>query len=188
MGDGLNRFPTTIHPPLPRFIMPGVMQASGGCNCASGVICVACSPTTIPHTLSVTDALGTYTATWNGSSYWVTPALCSRSVSPTAICTSGTAACTNTVVNAPTFYYYLIGCIGVGQMAIFRQYYFLSCSGAPSYQYCPCGCNSGVASFAESIASPISVNCGSIAWSGTLTPPSGAPLADPVGGTVSFHE
>lgn len=168
--------------------MPGIMQAPGGCNCASGVTCVTCSPATIPHTLGVTDALGTYTATWNGSSYWITPALCSHPVSPTAVCTSGTAACTNTVVNAPTFYYYLIGCVGVGQMAIFRQYYFLSCSGAPSYLYCPCGCNPGVAGFAESYASPISVTCGSIAWSGTLTPPSGAPLADPVGGTVSFHQ
>jgi hypothetical protein len=167
--------------------MSGLNQISGSCNCASGVTCVTCSPAAIPHTLSVTDALGTYTATWNGSTYWVTPALQTGTVSPVANCTGGTAACASSSQNGTAIYYYLIGCVSAGQMAIFRQYYYLSCS-SPASQYVPYGCNPGAASFGESFASPVSVTCGSIAWSGTLTPTSGATLADPVGGTVSFSQ
>jgi hypothetical protein len=168
-------------------------DVGGCCGCNEGpppgVNCVTCrgSGYTIPDQLTVTDALGSYTATWNGASYWVTPALCSGNVSPTANCTNGTAACAGQVQSAPTVYYYLIGCVSAGHMAIFRQYYFLGCASGPNYQYCPCSCNPGVASAAESYASPIPVECGSIAWSGTLIPPSGAP-PDPVGGTVSFSQ
>ncbi len=169
-----------------------IRQAVGGCEApgTGSVTCITCSGSghTIPDTLTVTDALGSYQATWNGTSYWVTPALCSQAVSPTAVCKSGTASCSSATTKAPTVYYYLIGCVAAGQMAVFRQYYFLGCASGPSYQYCPCSCNPGVASAAESFASPISVTCGSIAWSGTLTPPTGAPLTDPVGGTVSFHQ
>ncbi len=166
--------------------------ATAGGSACDEVNCLTCSGTgyTIPTTLTVTDSQGSYTATWNGSTYWATPALCSPSVSPIALCTSGVAACNPNTQSGQAIYYYYISCVSAGEMAIFRQYYYLgppesSCT--PGYQYCPCSCNPGVASFAESHASPISVTCGSIAWSGTLTPPS-APLPDPVGGTVSFSQ
>lgn len=169
-----------------------IVQAVGGCEAPGPppVTCITCAGSghTIPRELTVTDALGSYTATWNGTSYWVTPPLCSGNVTPTANCTSGTASCALSRQSAPAIYYYLIGCVSAGHMAVFRQYYFLGCAMGPSYQYCPCHCNPGVASAAESYASPIAVTCGSISWSGTLTPPTGAPLTDPVGGTVSFNQ
>ena len=168
--------------------MSGLNQIAGNCNCGSGVVCATCSPASIPNTLTVTDSLGTYTATWNGSTYWVTPILCSNTVSPVAGCTGGTASCVFSSNSGRTIYVYLIGCVSTGTMVIYRQYYYLTCGGSPTYQYCPCGCNPGTANFGESQAGPIAVTCGSISWSGSLTPPSGVPLADPVGGTVSFHQ
>ena len=53
----------------------------GGCGFSGvggSVDCVTCGAFGIPDTLSITDALGTYTATWTSSlSLWVTPQLCS---------------------------------------------------------------------------------------------------------------
>ncbi len=159
-------------------------------NTGIGVTCVACNascPNTIPSTLDITDALGTYTATWNSTlSLWITPQLCSlSSTSPTAKCTSGTGACNSGTHPAGALYTYSIGCTSSGHMTINRYWYELVCV-SPSFQYSPCSCSPGGPQ-AYSSSGSVAVTCGSISWSGSLTKISGN-LADPVGGSVSFTQ
>lgn len=167
--------------------MPGVNQAAGGCNCSGpGVTCVTCSGT-IPDTLSITDANGTYTATWNSTlSLWITPQLCAVSQAPIAECTSGAAACRFGVVSGQPLYAYGIGCTSAGHMTLNRYWYELRCV-SPTYQYALCGCALGAGIQAYSSSGSVAVTCGSIAWSGTLTKIVGN-LSDPVGGTTSFTQ
>jgi hypothetical protein len=164
-------------------------QAPGGCNCGGGgVVCLTCAPHAIPTTLTVTDALGSYTATWNGSTYWLTPQLCSDVVTPVAGCVDGMASCVNFIGNSGrTIYYYAIGCVDSGMMEIFRLYFFLNCGFNPNAQYVPCNCGFLTAASGESLSGPIPVTCGSISWTGSLTNV-GLVLPDPVGGTVSFNQ
>ena len=74
-------------------------------------------------------------------------------------------------------------------MVVNRYWYELHCV-SPSWQYalCPSQC-SGVGSGAQvySSSGDISVQCGSISWSGTLNKVVGN-LLDPVTGTVSVSE
>lgn len=161
----------------------------GACGCApSGVICSTCTPAGIPTTLSVTDSAGTYTATWNsGTARWTTSQLCSGTVSPVANCNSGTAACRAGTQSGNTIYYYSIICTSANHMTMYRYWYELTCA-SPSYQYQPCSCALN-AQQALSSSGSVAVTCGSIAWSGTLTPvPGGHHMADPVGGTTSFTQ
>ena len=169
--------------------MSGLNQISGTgvCNCLPpGVTCVTCTGP-IPFTLSVTDALGTYTATWNSTlSLWITPQLCSTSsTSPTAKCTSGTGHCNSGTHAAGALYTYSIGCTSANHMTINRYWYELTCV-SPSYQYSPCSCSPGGPQ-AYSSSGSVHVTCGSISWSGTMTRVSGN-LSDPVGGSVSFSQ
>jgi len=167
--------------------MPGVNQAAGGCNCSTGVTCVTCFGT-IPDTLSVTDANGTYTATWNSTlSLWITPHLCAVNQTNASKCISGVTTCDNvTHPSGQPIYAYGIGCISAGHMAIYRYWYELRCV-SPAYQYILCGCSSNAGSQAYSSSGSVAVTCGSIAWSGTLTKIVGN-LSDPVGGTTSFTQ
>ena len=165
--------------------MSGLNQIAGSCNCGPpGVTCVTCTGT-IPSTLSITDVLGTYTATWNSTlSLWITPRLCSvSSTSPTAKCTSGTGACNGGAHAAGALYTYSIGCTSSGHMTLNRYWYELTCL-LPSYQYSPCNCSPGGPQ-AYSSSGSVSVTCGSISWSGTLTKVSGN-LSDPVGGSAEL--
>ncbi len=168
--------------------MSGLNQISGTgvCNCLPpGVTCVTCTGS-IPFTLSVTDALGTYTATWNSTlSLWITPQLCSASVSPTANCTSGTGHCHSGTQSAGALYTYSIGCTSANYMTLNRYWYELTCV-SPSYQYSPCSCSPGGPQ-AYSSSGSVHVTCGSVSWSGTMTKVSGH-LADPVGGSASFSQ
>ena len=51
----------------------------GACGCSSGAPpCVTCGSANMPLTFTVTDIHGTYTATWNGSTGWVTPTISSN--------------------------------------------------------------------------------------------------------------
>ncbi len=166
--------------------MSGLNQISGNCNCATGIICVTCTPAGIPSTLSITDALGSYTATWNSTlSLWITPQLCSNPVTTTANCTSGTGACHNGTHTAGALYTYSIGCTSTGHMTLNRYWYEIVCVN-PAFQYSPCSCIPGGGQVYTTSGS-IAVTCGSISWSGTLGGGShNAP--DPVGGTVSFSQ
>ena len=167
--------------------MPGVNQAAGGCNCSGpGVTCVTCSGT-IPDTLSITDANGTYTATWNSTlSLWITPQLCAASTAPLANCTSGSAACKFGSQSGQPRYVYGIACTSAGHMTLYRYWYELTCV-SPNYQYVPCGCAIGAGLQVNSSSGSVAVTCGSVAWSGSLGSSTGH-LADPVGGTVSFTQ
>jgi hypothetical protein len=139
----------------------------GGCGCSTptGVICVTCTYG-IPETLSITDDLGSYTATWNSTlSLWITPALCSPSAS--------------------ALYSYSIGCTSANHMTLNRYWYEIA-GVSPSYEYSPCGSPPGGPQ-AYSSSGSVAVTCGSISWSGTLTEEFGN-LADPVGGTASFSQ
>ncbi len=166
--------------------MSGVNQAPGGCNCSTcTVTCVTCFAG-IPCTLSITDANGTYTATWNSTvSLWLTVQLCAASNSPCAACVSGHSSCTGAGGACQPLYFYGIGCTSAGHMTINRYWYEAHCSGA--YYYDPCGCGVSVGSEAYSSSGSVAVTCGSIAWSGTLTTIVGN-LSDPVGGTVGFTQ
>ncbi len=168
--------------------MPGVNQAPGGCNCPSpGVVCVTCTPAGIPETLSITDANGTYTATWNPTlSHWVTPQICAAPQTPVASCTSGNAHCNFGAPAGQPLYVYAIGCTSAGHMTLSRYWYELTCP-FPSYQYAICGCAVGAGLQVYSSSGAVPVTCGSISWSGTLTRILGS-LPDPVGGTTSFSQ
>lgn len=162
-------------------------MCSGPCAGGGGpVVCIAC-PDGLPDALGVSDALGSYTATWNTNlSFWITPQLCSApSTSPTGKCTSGTGACFGGAQAAGALYVYGIGCTSLGHMTINRYWYELTCV-LPPYQYSPCGCMPGGPQ-AFSTSGSVAVTCGSISWSGTLTKVSGN-LSDPVGGTTSFSQ
>ena len=168
--------------------MSGINQVAGACNCSTGggVTCVTCIGT-IPDTLSITDANGTYTATWNHTlSLWITPQLCAASQAPIARCVSGAAACNTSSQSGQPIYDYGIECTGTGLMSIYRYWYELTC-GSPSHQYALCGCSVGGGAQAYSSSGSVAVTCGSIAWSGTLTKIVGN-LSDPTGGTVSFSQ
>jgi hypothetical protein len=167
--------------------MPGVNQASGGCNCpGAGVTCVTCSGT-IPDALSITDANGTYTATWNSPlSLWITPQLCASSQNPVATCANGNNACQFNSQSGQPLYVYGIECFSPGKMTIYRYWYELQCV-SPSYQYATCGCIVGSGMHVYSSSGPVEVTCGSIAWSGTLTKIVGN-LSDPVVGTTSLTQ
>ncbi len=162
----------------------GTTSAQPNCN----VVCVTCGFPYIPPILSISDAVGgPYEATWNSSLYlWVTSRLCSASsTSPTAKCTSGTAACNSGAHAAGALYTYSIGCTSANRLTLNRYWYELTCT-SPNFQYSPCSCNPG-GSQGYSSSGSVSVTCGSVSWSGTLTHVSGN-LADPVGGTVSFTQ
>jgi hypothetical protein len=164
--------------------MSGLNQIAGTCNCGASVTCVACA--SIPTDLYITDVLGTYTATWNATlSLWITPQLCSGSVSQVADCTSGTGHCHVGTQSAGVLYTYSIGCTSAHHMTLNRYWYELTCV-SPSYQYSPCSCSPGGPQAYSSSGSK-SVTCGSVSWSGTLTKVSGN-KTDPVGGTVSFTQ
>ncbi len=144
-------------------------------------ICVTC-PDPIPSTLSVTDTLGTFTATWNPTlSLWLTPQLCA-SESGCAGCVYGAASCAGAGFGYP-LYWYGIACTGIGTMGIVRYYMVVNCSG--TYYYATCDCAGGTETYVNKLYIP--VTCGSIAWSGALNGP-GSPLPDPVGGTTSFTQ
>ncbi len=168
--------------------MSGLNQISGNCNCATGIICVTCTPAGIPSTLSITDALGSYTATWNSTlSLWITPQLCSATLAANAVgkCTSGTGACRFPFVAAGALYTYSIGCTSSGHMTLNRYWYEITCV-SPNFQYSPCSCSPGGPQVYSSSGS-VAVTCGSISWSGSLTKVSGN-LSDPVSGSVSFSQ
>lgn len=167
--------------------MAGVSQASGGCNCPdAGVTCVTCFGT-IPDTLSITDANGTYTATWSSTLWsWITPPLCASSQSPIAVCTSGRSACQFESQSGEALYLYRIGCSSSGHMTINRYWFELQCV-SPSFQYAICGCDVGAGMQVYSSSGSVEVTCGSIAWSGTLMRIVGN-LTDPVVGTTSFSQ
>jgi hypothetical protein len=158
-------------------------QVAGQCP---AITCVTCGTAQMPYQLSITDTLGTYTATWNGTE-WITPMLCASSHSPISFCTSGTAACDHgSPTSGQPLYYYVILCSSANHMTIDRYWYELQCS-SPPYEYVPCGCGRGASVNGLSSSSLVAVTCGSIAWSGTLTQ-YGGNLSDPVGGTVSFTQ
>ncbi len=158
-----------------------------GCGGGPGVVCITCSADTIPETLSVTDANGTYTATWNSTlSLWITPQLCAASQAPIAACTSGAAACQFSPKSGQPLYVYGIGCTSSGHMTLNRYWYELRCV-SPSYQYALCGCAVGAGMQVYSSSGSVTVTCGSIAWSGRLTKIVGN-LSDPVSGTTSFTQ
>jgi hypothetical protein len=169
--------------------MSGLNQIAGSCNCGSGVTCITCTGT-IPVTLSITDALGTYIATWNSTlSLWITPAQCSvSSTSPTGFCSGGTAACVGATHPAGALYYYSIGCTSSGHMTLNRYWYELTCGAGPAHQYAPCSCTP-TGTLAYSSSGSVAVTCGAISWSGTLTKISGS-LVDPAGiaYTVGFSQ
>jgi hypothetical protein len=164
-----------------------IFQLGGGCGCCqSGVVCVTCSPASIPSTLGITDANGSYTATWIAAqSAWVTPNLCSpTSTSPTANCTSGTAACASGTQSGGALYYYVILCQRRHVLVIERYWYEQACS-TPAHQYAPCHCTqTGPPGYS---AGGGTITCGSISWSGTMVKQSGN-MADPVSGTTSFSQ
>ncbi len=172
--------------PLDRFAVG--TTAGSPCSCAGGsVVCATCSPATIPDTLSITDANGTYTATWNSTlSLWITPQLCAASQAPIAVCASGAAACQLSSQSGQPLYVYGIACTAAGHMTLSRYWYELRCTGPPD-QYALCGCGVGTGMQAYSSSGSVAVTCGSIAWSGTLTRIVGN-LSDPVGGTTSFTQ
>ncbi len=123
------------------------------------VRCVTCFDP-IPATLTVSDGLGDHTATWNGSlRIWITPQIC----------------------GGQAMYAYGIGCYGAGTMMINRYWYEL-----PSGNYAPCG-SVLWGRQAYSSSGVISVTCGSIGWSGSLTKAIGD-LDDPIGGDVGFNQ
>ncbi len=161
------------------------------CNCGpsctgtNSVSCITCFAD-ICDELHITDANGTYTATWQTSlSLWVTTQLCAASNSPCAACVSGVSSCTGAGGACQPLYIYGIGCTSAGHMTFNRYWYEANCGG--TYNYCPCGCGVLVGAQAYSSSGSVAVTCGSIAWSGTLTKVVGS-LADPVGGTTSFHQ
>ena len=170
--------------------MSGLNQIAGSCNCSGGggpVDCVTCGSSGIPDTLSITDANGTYTATWNSTlSLWITPQLCAASQSPVASCVSLAAACHFGSQSGQPFYIYGIGCTSADHMTISRYWYELHCV-SPPIQYAPCGCAFGSGVEVYSSSGSVAVTCGSIAWSGTLANITGT-LSDPVGGTTSFTQ
>jgi hypothetical protein len=159
----------------------------GACGCSGGGGCVTCSGS-MPTSLYITDALGTYTATWNSTlSLWITPAQCSvSSTSPTGFCSGGTGACVGATHAAGALYTYSIGCTSANHMTLNRYWYELSCGAGPAHQYSPCSCTPG-GTQAYSSSGSVVVNCASISWLGTLTKASGN-LSDPVGGTTSFSQ
>jgi len=157
------------------------------CNCGTpcSVTCITCSRT-IPCTLRITDANGSYTATWNSTlSLWITPQLCASSNSPCAACVSGSSSCTGAGGACQPIYAYGIGCQSPDHMMVNRYWYEAHCSGA--YYYAPCDCTVSSGTQAYSSSGSVAVTCGSIAWSGTLTKIVGN-LSDPVGGTTSFTQ
>lgn len=169
----------------------------GACGCIPpGVTCVTCSgiPTTIPNTLSITDALGTYTATWDsGLSLWVTPGLCSTQLSPIAKCTAGAIVCNTTTKTGGVRYTYSIECTSANHMTIKRYWTELTCA-HPTTQYEPCegsfGCPIGGATGGTqcySSSGSVAVTCGAISWSGSLTKITGS-LVDPVINPVGFSQ
>jgi hypothetical protein len=167
--------------------MPGLNQIAG--NCACGVTCVTCSGS-IPKTLSITDANGTYTATWSSTlSMWITGKLCAASQMPIGICSSVNSYhnyCNLGPVSGQPLYVYGISCASAGHMTLYRYWYEVTCV-SPSWQYVPCGCAWNWGSQVYSSSGSVAVTCGSIAWSGTLTKITGN-LFDPVSGTTSFTQ
>jgi hypothetical protein len=166
---------------------------------ATNYVCNSCcSPLPAPRTLSITDVRGSHVATWNATlNHWATPTtngtwsaptyLCSDNVSYIARCTYGMNDCNVIVDSGPCPYYYIIFCTGANKFQITRTWYELNCGGT-LYMYQVCNCAVNLAGNVESSSTGnISVTCGSISWSGTLTY-AGGHLADPVGGTVSFSQ
>jgi hypothetical protein len=154
-----------------------------------GVACSSCAPAGMPAEFSVTDSNGSYTAAWDPQTcVWNTAYLCSSSKTPVANCTGGTAVCAGTPNNAGVLYYYVLGCIGANTMSIQRIWGAVDlgspCTVFP--QYVPCSCATPAMVIQQATASA-TITCGSIAWSGTLTP-AGTLLPDPVGGTTSFSQ
>lgn len=163
-------------------------QDVGACGCvAAGVVCVTCTPASIPFNLFISDAVGgPYTAAWDGTSKWITPMLCSGSVSPVADC-PGAAVCHFPTQSAGAAYLYQILCAGTNVLSIQRVWWVFACTGIHTgqVQYLPCGCP--IAGSQGTAAASPTITCGSISWSGTLGTVSGL-LADPVGGTTSFTQ
>jgi hypothetical protein len=141
----------------------------------------------MPCTFYITDVNGTYTATYIPAyTFWaLSVGVCAASNANCAACPGGTNSCTGAPTSAQPYYTYLIFCGSTpGHMSIGRYWYELNCSGTYYYARCACAIAGGQA---DSLAANVAVSCASLIWSGTLTPSGGNHLADPVGGTVSFH-
>ena len=169
---------------------PASITLTAATNYVCATSCCALLP--IPRTLSITDTIGTYTATWsNISSSWETGLGVSNNVSPVASCTGGTT-CTwqSGTHTGTTSYFYSVTCQSVNHLTINRFWYVVTKFTTPGPEYCPAGCHTsasgGPLGNGNSNATA-AVTCGAIAWSGTLTW-SGTGIADPVGGTVSYTQ
>ncbi len=147
--------------------------------------CLTCGSSGVNNPLYITDAFGgPYPAIWNGTS-WITTLCSASTASPTAQCTSGSAACNSGTVAGSAYYYYLITCTSAGNMTLNRYWYELACA-SPAYQYAPCNCTP-TGTLVHTTSGSVAVTCGSISWSGTLGSGTGH-LSDPVGGTVTFTQ
>lgn len=165
------------------------------CTCSGGTITDCSTCATMPNMLFVTDILGTYPAPWvdtGGGGSYLTGALCAASQSPVSDCSSGVPVCHTGSQSGDPLYWYEIECHSSGNMEIIRFIGDLPCTGfVPRSQYIPCACFGGAIdpTYQLDIAQAvIAVTCGSISWSGTLTPTGPFDLSDPVGGTTSFTQ
>lgn len=162
-----------------------VTDPSGTATCASSYApCNACQ-SVIVGSFTITDATGSHTAAYNSTlGAWVTPPLCSPSVTPLARCPLGTALCDTSTHGGGALYAYSISCSGSGHLTVLRAWYEFTCI-SPGWQYAPCSCNTGAGAQKTATSGSQPIDCTAPSWSGTLTKLSGN-LADPVGGSVSI--
>jgi len=157
--------------------------APGGGPC--GVTCVTCSGK-LPLNFTVTDSIGSNTATWNSTlSLWITPQLSAEEQSGVAACNMGVSACQFSPQSGTPLYVYGIGCASPGHMQINRYWYELRCV-SPAYQYATSGCAVGSGMQVYSSSQSVAVDCDDPNWSGDMTKIVGN-LSDPVGGSVQMQ-
>lgn len=155
-------------------------------GCVRNPLCFTCLDA-ISQTMTIVDNLGTHTATWNGS-VWATPILAANSTSPCVVCSGGNVSCGGGSC-APAYNYSVL-CQFADTIYVTRLWFEVTAIAActPVNQYLSATCNPsggyGGFSAAGSVSGNISVTCGAISWTGTLTDQS-VNTPDPVGGSVT---